>query len=116
MKLLMNILLMVVLLNVWGFRFNFGGFIVWKFFIEGLVGKIEIVFVEFIIFFSGIVVVVYFYLLYGGIMDNKVVHIVFKSVLEFGYIVVKFNFCGIGNSEGAFDYGVGEVEDVVVVV
>jgi alpha/beta superfamily hydrolase len=41
---------------------------------------------------------------------------VFNSVLELGYIAVKFNFRGTGNSEGAFDHGIGEVEDAVAVV
>lgn len=86
-----------------------------KFFIEGPAGKIETVLAEPTTLSSGIAVVAHPHPLHGGTMDNKVVHTVFKSVLELGYIAVKFNFRGTGNSEGAFDHGVGEVEDVVAV-
>lgn len=48
-------------------------------------------------------------------MDNKVVYALFNSVLELGYIAVKFNFRGVGKSEGVFDNGIGEVEDVIAV-
>lgn len=86
-----------------------------KFFIEGPAGKIETVLAEPTTLSSGIAVVAHPHPLHGGTMDNKVVHTVFKSVLELGYIAVKFNFRGTGNSEGAFDHGVGEVEDAVAV-
>lgn len=86
-----------------------------KFFIEGPAGKIETVLAEPTTLSSGIAVVAHPHPLHGGTMDNKVVHTVFKSALELGYIAVKFNFRGTGNSEGAFDHGVGEVEDAVAV-
>ena len=86
-----------------------------KFFIEGPAGKIETVLAEPTTLSSGIAAVAHPHPLHGGTMDNKVVHTVFKSVLELGYIAVKFNFRGTGNSEGAFDHGVGEVEDAVAV-
>ncbi|MDR4652444.1 MAG: alpha/beta hydrolase [Nitrosomonas sp.] len=87
-----------------------------KFFIEGPAGKIETVLAEPATFPSGIAVVAHPHPLHGGTMDNKVVHTVFKSMIEFGHIAVKFNFRGTGNSEGAFDHGIGEVEDAVAVV
>jgi alpha/beta superfamily hydrolase len=86
-----------------------------KFFIEGPAGKIETVLAEPATIPSGIAVVAHPHPLHGGTMDNKVVYTVFNSVLELGYIAVKFNFRGTGNSEGAFDHGIGEVEDVVAV-
>ena len=87
-----------------------------KFFIEGPAGKIETVLAEPATIPSGITVVAHPHPLHGGTMDNKVVHTVFKSMIELGYIAVKFNFRGTGNSEGAFDHGIGEVEDAVAVV
>ena len=33
-------------------------------------------------------------------MDNKVVYTLFKALLELGFIAVKFNFRGVGQSEG----------------
>jgi len=86
-----------------------------KFFIEGPAGKIETVLAEPATFPSGIAVVAHPHPLHGGTMDNKVVHTVFKSMIELGYIAVKFNFRGTGNSEGVFDHGIGEVEDAVAV-
>lgn len=48
-------------------------------------------------------------------MENKVVHTLFTTLLELDFITVKFNFRGVGQSDGAFSYGVGETEDVVAV-
>lgn len=52
-------------------------------------------------------------------MNNKVVHTLFKSFLELGFITVKFNFRGVEQSEGTLnsgkDNGSGEVEDVLAV-
>ena len=51
-------------------------------------------------------------------MDNKVVYTLFKALLELGFIAVKFNFRGVGQSGGTHDpsgNGAGEVEDVVAV-
>jgi alpha/beta superfamily hydrolase len=52
-------------------------------------------------------------------MNNKVVHTLFKSVLELEFITVNFNFRGVERSEGPLysgnDDGMGEVEDVVAV-
>jgi len=86
-----------------------------KFFIEGPAGRIETILAEPATIPSGIAVVAHPHPLHGGTMDNKVVYTVFNSVLELGYIAVKFNFRGAGRSEGAFDNGIGEVEDAVAV-
>ncbi|MDH5830792.1 CocE/NonD family hydrolase [Luteimonas sp. M1R5S18] len=48
----------------------------------------------------------------GGTMHNKVVTMAARSLRELGATTVRFNFRGTGNSEGAFDEGVGEVEDL----
>ncbi len=51
-------------------------------------------------------------------MDNKVVYMLFKALLELGFITVKFNFRGVGQSGGIHDpsqNGAGETEDVVAV-
>lgn len=53
-------------------------------------------------------------------MNNKVVHTLFKALLELGFIAVKFNFRGVEQSEGnrysGNDNGAGEIEDVLAVV
>lgn len=53
--------------------------------------------------------------LHGGSMDNKVVTTLAKSAVECGYVAVRPNFRGVGNSDGAFDHGEGETEDLLAV-
>lgn len=49
---------------------------------------------------------------YGGDLNNNVVTAVAKSVAENGFVALRFNFRGVGRSEGNYDNGVGEIEDV----
>jgi alpha/beta superfamily hydrolase len=49
--------------------------------------------------------------LYGGTMNNKVAYTLYKSLAESGMSVLRFNFRGVGNSEGVFDNGQGESND-----
>ena len=49
--------------------------------------------------------------LYGGTLHNKVVHRVASVLSERGVEVLRFNFRGVGKSEGTFADGGGEVED-----
>jgi hypothetical protein len=53
--------------------------------------------------------------LYGGTMQNKVVHTAARAMQELGAPTVRFNFRGVGASEGSYDEGVGEVEDALAV-
>jgi alpha/beta superfamily hydrolase len=48
----------------------------------------------------------------GGTMHNKVVYHAAKAFSSFGLPVLRFNFRGVGLSEGQYDKGYGEVEDV----
>jgi len=48
----------------------------------------------------------------GGTMHNKVVTMLARSLRELGAVAVRFNFRGVGRSEGAFDNGDGEREDL----
>jgi len=49
----------------------------------------------------------------GGTMDNKIVTTLAKTFVELGFIAVRFNFRGVGESDGSFDEGNGEVDDVL---
>jgi alpha/beta superfamily hydrolase len=49
---------------------------------------------------------------YGGDLYNNVVTGVTQGLVEKGFAALRFNFRGVGRSEGNFDNGVGEVEDV----
>lgn len=53
--------------------------------------------------------------LHGGTMHNKVVYILAKSYHELGTASLRFNFRGVGRSEGEFDNGLGEQADVLAV-
>ena len=65
---------------------------------------------------SPIVVISHPHPLYGGAMTNKVVHILAKTFSELGAITVRFNFRGVGKSEGKYDNGIGEAEDLQALV
>jgi uncharacterized protein len=54
--------------------------------------------------------------LFGGTMHNKVVYQTAKTIHRFGLPVVRFNFRGVGLSEGTYDKGVGEKDDVLAVI
>lgn len=54
--------------------------------------------------------------LFGGTMHNKVVYHTAKTIHRFGLPVVRFNFRGVGLSEGTHDNGVGEKDDVSAVI
>lgn len=49
--------------------------------------------------------------IYGGTMHNKVVYRVARALRRSGSVVLRFNFRGVGRSEGAHDHGAGELED-----
>jgi alpha/beta superfamily hydrolase len=53
--------------------------------------------------------------LYGGAMQNKVVHTLARSCQDQRVVTVRFNFRGVGASEGAYDDGAGEGEDAAAV-
>jgi alpha/beta superfamily hydrolase len=48
---------------------------------------------------------------YGGTMHTKTVYQAAKALTRIGCAVLRFNFRGVGRSAGAWDEGVGEVDD-----
>lgn len=54
--------------------------------------------------------------LYGGSMANKVVHILSDAFVELGLPTLRFNFRGVGKSEGRFAAGIGESDDLLAAV
>jgi alpha/beta superfamily hydrolase len=52
----------------------------------------------------------------GGTLDNKVAQTIARACIEIGWASVRFNFRGVGASEGAWDEGRGEVDDGLAVV
>lgn len=52
----------------------------------------------------------------GGSMHNKVVSTLAKAFTDCGYIALRFNFRGVGTSEGSYDQGRGELADCHAVI
>jgi len=49
--------------------------------------------------------------LYGGTMHNKVVYRIARALRRSGCVVLRFNFRGVGRSQGEHAHGNGEIED-----
>jgi alpha/beta superfamily hydrolase len=52
----------------------------------------------------------------GGTMENKVAVMLAKTFAELGCVTLRFNFRGVGASEGEFTGGDGEEQDMVAIV
>jgi alpha/beta superfamily hydrolase len=52
---------------------------------------------------------------FGGTLDNKVVQTLARAFVELGYEAWRPNFRGVGASEGVYDDGRGELEDLLAV-
>ncbi len=53
--------------------------------------------------------------LYGGSMANKVVHTLSEAFNGMGVPTLRFNFRGVGRSDGEYAQGIGEAEDLLAV-
>lgn len=65
---------------------------------------------------AGVAVICHPHPLHGGTMRNKVVTMLERSLRECGLDTVRFNFRGVGGSEGEYDEGRGEADDLAAVV
>lgn len=54
--------------------------------------------------------------LHGGTMNNKLTYNLYKNFVNNGFSVLRINFRGVGRSQGKFDNGVGELQDVTAVM
>lgn len=64
----------------------------------------------------GTAVVAHPHPLFGGTMDNKVVQTLARAFVQCGWQTLRFNFRGVGATEGVHDEGRGETEDFLAVV
>lgn len=53
---------------------------------------------------------------HGGTMDNKVAQTLARAAVALGWRSVRFNFRGVGASEGQWDEGRGEIDDALAVI
>jgi alpha/beta superfamily hydrolase len=65
---------------------------------------------------GGVAVIAHPHPLHGGTMDNKVVQTLARAAVQTGWQAVRFNFRGVGASQGQYDGGRGELQDILVVV
>ena len=49
--------------------------------------------------------------MHGGTMNNRVTYTMYQSFQKLGFSVMRFNFRGVGRSQGRYDGGVGEIGD-----
>lgn len=54
--------------------------------------------------------------LFAGTMDNKVVQTLARAFVQSGWTAVRFNFRGVGATEGTYDEGRGELDDMLAVI
>lgn len=64
---------------------------------------------------KGVAIVCHPHPLHGGTLHNKVVHYLARTLGELNFATIRFNFRGVGKSEGCFDHGNGETEDVLAI-
>ena len=84
--------------------------------IQGQAGRIEMALDEPATTAKGVAVIAHPHPLFGGTMDNKVVHILARAFTQCGWTAVRFNFRGVGGSDGSHDVGRGELLDMLSVV
>lgn len=58
-----------------------------------------------------IVLIMHPHPLYGGTMNNKIVYRLYQSFVQNGFSTLRFNFRGVGRSQGRYDEGIGELCD-----
>jgi uncharacterized protein len=64
----------------------------------------------------GVAVLCHPHPVHGGTMDNKVIQTLARAFVALGHRAVRFNFRGVGASQGQWDNGRGEVDDAMAVV
>ena len=64
----------------------------------------------------GIALVAHPHPLYGGTMDNKVAATLARTFVALGYAAARFNFRGVGASDGVHDDGIGETDDMLLML
>ena len=85
-----------------------------KFYLDGDAGKMQCLLDLPDAAPRGIALVAHPHPLYGGTMENKVAQTLARTFVTLGYAVARFNFRGVGESEGVYDDGKGEVDDMAI--
>ena len=64
----------------------------------------------------GIALIAHPHPLYGGTMDNKVTQTLARTFVTMQYATARMNFRGVEKSDGVHDHGIGETEDMIVLL
>ena len=80
-------------------------------FIPGPAGRLEAKYYKNPKFGSPVAIVLHPHPQYGGTMNNKVTYALYQTFIKRGFSVLRFNFRGVGRSQGQFDNGIGEMSD-----
>jgi uncharacterized protein len=64
---------------------------------------------------KGLALIAHPHPLYGGTFENKVVQTLARTFAQLGYVCWRPNFRGVGKTDGQFDEGKGESEDLLTV-
>ncbi len=84
--------------------------------LQGGAGLVEALLDEPVGAARGTAVIAHPHPLFGGTMTNKVVQTLARAFVQTGWRAVRFNFRGVGASEGAYDEGRGEAADMLDVI
>jgi alpha/beta superfamily hydrolase len=89
-------------------------------FLNGLAGRIEALHDRAVPRSDGMVrgtaIVAHPHPLFAGTMNNKVVQTLARALAQDGWDTWRFNFRGVGQSEGVHDHGIGEAQDLLHVI
>src|SRR5579872_6838297 len=84
--------------------------------LQGPVGNLELRFQEPEDAADQIAIICHPHPLHGGTMNNKVVTTLARTFKELNMINIRFNYRGVGQSEGSYDHGIGETQDALSVI
>lgn len=79
--------------------------------INGPAGRIECRYLPSKVSNAPVAIVLHPHPEHGGTMNNKVTYSLFRSFADSGFSTLRFNFRGVGRSEGKYDHGEGELSD-----
>ena len=86
-----------------------------KIFIDGPAGKLEVAINDPGEKRRGIALIAHPHSLFGGTLENKVVNTLAKAFFELDYVTLRPNLRGAGKSQGSYDEGKGETQDMLAV-
>lgn len=85
-------------------------------FLDGPVGKLELLVSPAATVKNQYAIICHPHPLFQGTMNNKVVHTLHKALHSCGFNTIRFNYRGVGRSEGKYGDSIGEIADLRSIV